>query len=358
MMERIELLAARYPRWGIARSIARAHYMRLRGDMQGGLREIESVMPEIAPGEHLDWAIAANTHTRMLLLSGQAERAAELGERYLQTCAEHALSPGHRSLLRTTAEALAARGELARGAELIVKLIDENESLGVRGLTAGLAYETQARVAIAARDAAAYKRAAALAAREYQRGKSPALLARSERLGKLAEQAGIEGASIGNATEPAQELSAAEQRLRACRDERERARETLSLLLEATGARGGLLLGWRDGGVRVLSSTAAHAPSAELLARGAEHLRQKLDASNTETAAASEEVTTASLFAGDGRMLSPILIVGAHDGETSIAALALLESAGLPLLVPSSLLEALGNALLEADDIDALTCVA
>src|SRR5437016_5750577 len=79
-----------------------------------------------------------------------------------------------------TAEALLGRFESARARAGAV--IAEKTALGVTGLQLGHAYDVAARIAIAERDADAFRTYAALAREQYRPGKSSVLGSLYERL--------------------------------------------------------------------------------------------------------------------------------------------------------------------------------
>lgn len=188
-MERIATLAAQYPGWQPTLAIARCHYRCLQGDALGGLAELEPALSTQA-GRHIDWWLLAYTHIKVLCELDRRADAAAFGERYVQIFDTEQLSSVDYGLRQATAEALAGVGRLDEARAMIERYIAMHERLGTRGLRLGLAYETAARVAMAAGDEFAVGRYTALCAEEYKGGRDLLLKAKLERLLRETEEYG------------------------------------------------------------------------------------------------------------------------------------------------------------------------
>src|SRR4249919_3318533 len=156
--------------------------------------------------------------------------------------------------------------EACRRAETVVATIDQ---VGTIGFMPGLAYETRARVALAASDFAAFDRYAELCAREYCRFKNPVLAARLARLS--AEARAAAGDAIRSTLvldELSSEVSQSEyqtvvSRMRECSDAGDRARCALTILLQHVESFAGYLYGVSKDGATLLAGLPDATPDAE-----------------------------------------------------------------------------------------------
>jgi tetratricopeptide (TPR) repeat protein len=190
-MERIEVTAARYPRWRPTAKLARAHYLRLRGEPRDALALMEELLDELEPTGHVDWGVAAASMPLFLIEAGQVEEAVERGRSYLDIGLREHLSPTHRGMLRTLAEALVCAGRSEEAIPLVERCIEECRRVGTQGMSLGLAYETRARAALGQTDQVGFVRSATACAHEYRRGYNPHLRGRFERLLREAADAGV-----------------------------------------------------------------------------------------------------------------------------------------------------------------------
>jgi len=378
VLDQIEPLSRSCPRWVPTAEVGRALHRGLLGDRQGALDGLERVLEEVRPGEHLDWGVAATCRVAMLITLSRADEAAEAGLEYLETCLRERLHPTHRMLMRVVADALVTAGRADHAVVLAERCIAEHLASGAHGMILGMAYETRARIALALGDAEGFRTFAERCGLEYRLRRNPALSAKYQRLVDEARARGVAPpAMLQRLVEPATAIDPAEtggsaaaeqaaRRLRAAATEGEREREALAILVEATRAEAGWLFGMRDGQLVLLTGSSGEPPPAELADALSSHLRASVAALDTETAAASmwqgapaSPARVELLEDGQGRTLRPLLLEGSRSGERVVAAVAALRGdAAAQAPVEVEVLEAIADALLEQDAIDAVTRVA
>jgi hypothetical protein len=322
----------------------------------------------VEPGRHLDWAFASTMRISFLNALGRHQEAAERALECLAICRRERLSPSHRSVMRVAAEALIGAGRLPEALAMAEDCVRETEAAGARGLLLRAVYETRARVAIAMGDEAAFQLFVGRYLEDSRRGRTPVFGSRFE---QLLRDAAARGLSLPRALQGVHERpldpapdarSDAERELLSGIAPAERAAESLRLLLTATSASCGLLFGLRDGRLEQL---------AGVLPEGSTHgLREMLEQyfrSQLEVDAASTELDSSPAGCSEleswvdaaGRVFEPMLITGRRDGELFAIAVAALHHEGAERPAPRrALLEAIGDALLEGADVDAVTCVA
>jgi tetratricopeptide (TPR) repeat protein len=205
-MERCEVVAKLYPRWGVDFHLARFHYRRLQGDHAGALEMLGPALEGVAPGRHIDWALVAGAHVMALNALGRPEEAANLGLEYLAICEREDLTGTTRHLMRQVAEALSKAGRFDEAVCYANECVREAEQLGITGLILGACYETRARIALATGDRATFHRFSELSATEYRRGQNPALIAKCERLVREAELAETSASGPRSSADPADTL--------------------------------------------------------------------------------------------------------------------------------------------------------
>jgi tetratricopeptide (TPR) repeat protein len=365
-IERIEPLADAYAGWRPTLALARSHYRRLQGDLQGALEELQSATASISPGRHIDCGPVVEVRMMMLRDLGRYAEAAAYGSEMLEAFRRDETLTDVIRARRVLAEVLAQLGRLEQAKQLADDYIARSEQGETHGVWRGLGYETGARVAIAMRDEAALVRYAELCAREFGAAGNPNASAKYERLMREAAAAGMV-----LVTQPARPVVEPEQaavdaartvhsRMLTCVTPAERAERGLQLLLEATGARTGYLFGLRRGALRWLASGDRTEPSAALI--GALHgfLSEQLEHETKASAALDLAPAPLQSFIDDwGRELRPLLLRGKLHGEVMIAGVAALhyDEDERPE-VRKAMLDALLDALVAEDIVDPVTCVA
>jgi hypothetical protein len=365
VMERIENSAARYPRWQVTLDVARAVYRWLQGDFEGALAAVEPALATAAPGRHLDWGFACVIHLNVLNAMRRHEQAVARALACLAISRDERLSPTHRSVMRLAAEALLGAGRLAEASRMAEDCVRETEAAGARGLLLRSVYETRARVAIALGDEPAFRYALERYVEDSRRGHTPVFGAR---YAQLLEEARARGFALGGGrpvdgewTAPIVTGQPAQGDPLSGLPPDARRRGCLKLLLEATGAARGFLFGLREGQLELLAASDAAPPSGLYAVLTGYFERQlEIDAAATEMDAGSTPFTELERWTdAGGRVFEPLLITGRRGGELFVTAVAALHYEGEPR-VPArrAALEAIGDALLEGDDIDPVTCVA
>jgi hypothetical protein len=275
--------------------------------------------------------------------------------------------------MRTLADALTGVGRLDEALELADGCIREYVAAGVRGLTLGMAYETRARVALAMRDGAAFHTFAARCGEEYRRGENPMTSAKYERLLRDAEVAGLRGTRdpaqpidpFGPPTLLTASASTAASRLLACSPGEERAREALSVLMEAAAAQAGYLFGLRDGAlVQLASSESAPAPApagwSALLALHVDR-QHAADSALTDFEVLPAAGPDGELVDTAGRRYEALPLLAGAEGAQRVAGLFVLHRASVDAerREPSrAVLETIATALLRDGQEDPVTRVA
>ena len=238
-------LARAYPGWVPVHEYATGEHYRIRGDLQSALAVLQRALSRMEPGCHQIWPNAAGAHVRVLCELGRCRQARELAQSYL----ERAEQADHGQLCdfirMPLAEAQALLGETAEAARTANAVIEGLRVLGSQGLLLALAYETRARVAIAARDQVEFDRHAALCAEQLRRGSSSTLSAKFEKLKQAARRSELQlAADVPDPVRHTTELLTASQLtslLDGCRGTAERARHTLGILLRHSGITDGFL---------------------------------------------------------------------------------------------------------------------
>jgi hypothetical protein len=360
MIERLDSLASHYPGWLPWLHIARSHYRRLQGDLEGALYALEPAFELTAPGRDQAWSLVVAGQIALLTGLGQHERAAAIGLAELEVCAEQRLWSAHHALQRIVAESLLKAGHVEEALSLAEQHLGNQRLSGGRGLGLGLAYETRARVAIAMHDELDLARYAELCAKEYRGGQNGLLNAKYQRLLREAEANGValnsdlQSAFDRDAVAHTAAVETANRRMLVHRGRAERAVEALLLLLELSEAAAGVMFQVKAGQLDTRTIAGDVEPAPELLQLLDGYLRDALIAEADVTMLDTGAVSTAggpSFLDATGRSLEPLVLSGRHEGKMVVSALVLLHytTPRRPLL-HRGVLETLSNGLVEADD--------
>jgi hypothetical protein len=223
----------------------------------------------------------------------------------------------------------------------------------------GHSYEVAARLAIAEKDARAFRRYAELAREQYRPGKSSVLGALYERLVDEARQAGLvdaaprETGAVFNAS-TSRSSNDLTSLLAVCQDPRERAELALGLLCDGDPpTRGHLLVSKGDGLVLVASNTAC-ASTSEIVSFASDRMDRESRAGSMETNASALETMGTPWTEWrdpDGVDYEVVLLVTSAPDGFCIAGVALLAKSGPPRggnLAP--LADAIARALITSGD--------
>jgi tetratricopeptide (TPR) repeat protein len=289
--ERMASLAETAPGWVPFMRLARASFLRMRGNLADAKLEFERYLnqgdPRVEqPGGVLAWTAFAAAYVDVLIELGQCERALSWGLSALATLQELAVE-NDAPLQRVIALAEAKCGDHAGAVARLERVIAAQRALGISGVHLGASYEARMRVAIWAKEPAAIEAYASLIAREYRHGVGSTLGARYERLLEEVERSGLGGCaslaqlvddrvgSTSAATHSAFSVVAEQLGTRSLRDER--SHRALRLLCEAHGSdRGQLYLCAEDGLQLAASLDTAFSPRLQQAAQACleRHLAQ------------------------------------------------------------------------------------
>jgi tetratricopeptide (TPR) repeat protein len=376
-LDAISELCELYPCWLPILHWARYEYLRIQGDHVGALAAIECALAITAPARHVNWPQFAEAQVHVLLELDRPGQALAYAERYVAICDRLELAPTHRAMWTARGMALVKLGRHAEGVSQIERSIQACEQIGVRGLIAGHYCEQRARAAIWMKDALSFRQWSERAAREYQRGRNPALAARYARLVQEAERAGLLATSgvVPSWTPPVQDSEqdsaaalasarAAEvgRRMLAYGRSDERARCALESIAAASSARWAHLYGVQGGRLTMLAVLGENeVPEIAALLEQQLSLALREDAVTEVVAFSGARRLTAGTglaLEREGRVYHAIALHVRHEGEPTIVALLALGFMGPEATMPSEpLLAAIARALLDRQDVDPLSCV-
>jgi hypothetical protein len=372
-LERIEDVRKVYPGWEPTLELARAYYRRFQGDPASGLLAARRGLQLVAPGKHMDWSFLAGVEAELLSDLGRHDEAVAHAFAMLETQERARLSATTEYLMQVTAEVLhaAGRDEEARG--WADRAIGNLEGAGRRGINLGSCYEIRARIAAALGESLDFEQYAERCAREYRSGHNAAFTAKYERLMRFGHECGIRASSavqqaasysILPATMTADQLaSSVAADLRSCGTSYERALRALRMVLDATGAQSGVLFGMQSGGLTLLASADDQAVPDGLAQFAAGFLQTELEESGMATVVGGESLATRGESDrwqdGAGQEWRALLLIGRDGGERRVGGVACVQFApGRSTPTDYSRLSMIAAALLESDELDALTWVA
>jgi tetratricopeptide (TPR) repeat protein len=345
VLEQIEPLAAQYPGWISSRTLARAHFERLRGNLEGALAGYEEVIAAATPAVAEPWRMIAGwprataSAIEVLVELGRAGEARARGVQALSLGAELGLGVAMHDVARALALAEAKLGDYAQARARLEDLIARQRALGIDGVNLGATYEARARIAIWAGDTAAVEEYGRLTAETYRHGRGSPLGAMYERLMDEARQAGVHvlpqlsefestlmmATSVGQLSRVGERVA---RRFEAEPTAEGRARCALQILCEAHGASGGYLYLHGERGFTLVAAPAGEGEPAGLHEFVTQYAQQEIEP-ELETMIASEASGETSCqpdlwHAGDGTAYRPLLLTFTRAGADVHAGVALL----------------------------------
>jgi hypothetical protein len=343
-IDRMQLLAARYPTWDFYFAEAKARFERARGDSRAARLGFEASIQRTAPDASGStpclavWIMANAGLAETLFAAGEIEQARRSAAEALAVCDARGVESSAYDLVRVLALCEAKLGNGARACELLDPLIRKQTELGVTGLQLGLSTEARARAAIWLEDRQAFDHYASLTAREYRHGADSPLGARFERLLQEATRHGMQtsiqlsdfatSTMLGDATTFLHDVHGAVLRaMQGAQTPQDRAGRALRLLCEAHGAGAGHLF-LRASGVFMLRASHPGAAPPEGLRRVAhEYLleqQSKTDmiSSDIETGELEEEESSLRVAEVDGIRYKLLLLSCAVAGTGRLAGVA------------------------------------
>jgi hypothetical protein len=249
--------------------------------------------------------------------------------------------------------------------------------LGSTGIILGLAYETRARVASAARDQEAFDRYAALCAEQFRASENRALSARYNRLVEEARKAELsvplEVADAAGFTETGTGtlVSQITTLMEGCRGPQERAQRGIELLVKTSRSSQGFLYMLVDKGPALVAQLADREIPTEIETLAREAL---LDEMRSQTEGHTQTVTVTLMGdpEGDdsgtapspsdlwtrenGERYRPVLLSHATaDGFITVGLAVLLEDPSQPFIYPAQLAADLSRHAYDSGDASAVT---
>jgi hypothetical protein len=355
----LEAMADDLPTWEPCLHYARAVYQSLRGNHDGAAAEAMLGLAGARPGRHLMWAPIAGLHLSSLVQDGRAEEAGPLADEYMAAVERERIDTISTYVRQAAALVAVALGDHARAYAYADHDLAMFEALGSTGVPIGSVYETKARIAIAARDAAKFVECSARCATEYRVGQNGPLTAKFERLLRDARRNGLspgEGAVTGAVPGAGERLETRiATLLSTCRGPKERAERVLDVLMEASASQLGFLYTMQRDGPVLAAQRGDEPPPDGLDTAVSTYVQQALVEEEQMTVGPSAAGDLTGLdfsFPDDVRRLQPVLLGHTTDSGYVITGAALIErstDAGAPL--PFSLATALSKSLMRAGDV-------
>jgi serine/threonine protein kinase/predicted ATPase len=267
-LDGIEKMAEKFPGWVPIYHFGKSEYLRIAGDYAAALEEVEKALALTAPGRHAIWPYASASRLRCLLELGRVQEAQTIGHDYLRTAEEYGCSYLLHQLALPVALIEARLGHEDRAVALAETAISEWKSLGVTGITMGLAFETRARIAIYADDPKTFRKYAKLCGEQYRTGYSPTLTARYQKLIQDAHTAyaGIP-LEVKQASELVQSLNqkgdlltSIREYLAPCQTYQRLLDRALELMIKRTGSKGGFLYLFEGSELKLVTKTTTGDP--------------------------------------------------------------------------------------------------
>ncbi|HWB82339.1 MAG TPA: hypothetical protein VG755_45555, partial [Nannocystaceae bacterium] len=337
--------------------VARGEHARLRADFEAGLKAIDAGLAQLPPDEGLirPWALSARAD--VLIGLGDIEPARKAAEEALAICSdfEHGQASFRLRALRAVALCESALGEHDIAAARIDDAIEKTEAL-LNPLLLGCLYETRAQIAIAAGNEVAAASAIAQVEFWFRPTRNPVLIARWERLERALHPApdpelepsanDIVTEMFGNETVHHDTLAEVLSILSDCRTANARAERALEMLVEASGAKAGLLYLAHRGRLALAAPTHGAEPPAELTRAAVTRFAKARESPDT-AALGFEPIDDAP---SSGWCSSIIACV--REGHTRLVGALLLRGGERGLELPS---ESLGEAIAQrlSDDLEA-----
>jgi tetratricopeptide (TPR) repeat protein len=235
-------LAERHRGWRPVHHYGIGEYHRAGGAHDGALAEFEKALTLAAPGDHQIWPYLAGAHLRTLDELGRTRDALDVGRGYMAAAEKLGLGyvTTYIAMALALVEAKVGNKETAVG--IADGAIEQLTSLGCRGLTLGVAYETRARIALVCADKPAYSRHLGLCRDIYTTRGNAALVTKFEKLRRSAHTVKKAPAPIsGKAGFFTTAATIGTSRLDLCQGAESRANCALTMVMDQCGATAGVL---------------------------------------------------------------------------------------------------------------------
>jgi serine/threonine-protein kinase len=354
LLPAIEHRAQRTPGWHPTLHHARGAYHELRGALPEALAELEAGLRLTRAGEHPSHAQLAASYLLVLLKLERAPEALSIGQELLAGVRAAELGPASHVLLEAMASVYAKNALHDEARRLADEAIALLEGFRAGGLVLGGAFETRARVALAADDRPAFEVFARKCAAIYRGGRSALLRGRyaalvaSATAAQLSMSDEVDSSAADLLAKTLQALSQNHSNTRGGR-----ALVALRAVVAATGAGGGFLYTvQRDGSTLMAQEGAVVAPLdldnlvAQVLAR----LTSEQDDVTIAHTVAPGEVSAAVWRNALGDVFTPIVLT--HASSRGVEITGVLALRGLPesSQVSRQLLSGISEALHQSGD--------
>jgi hypothetical protein len=352
-LDEMRVFADRHAGWARVHEYASGEYQRIRGDYANAALHLQAVLANISVGRHQIWPHAVGAYARVLCLLGRLREGIEVASDGLHAAEQIELGYLTNYIRMPLALALAEAGEFERAVDLADAVVRHFEGLGSQGLNLVLAYETRARVAILAKDAAAYETFAKRCAQQCRNSGSRALNAKYQRLVRSASSAAVHvHGSVPEhvlATMTGTQLTSV---LVGCHKPSERALRSLQLLLRRSGTSEGYLYLIGDHGPELVAQIGAGEAPAGLAGLVDEFIHVELAdlAMNTRSLEGDDPAPAASTPASDSTQLV-LLSHQTSEGFAVTGAAALRVKLGESFVAPGMLATHLSRLTFEAGDV-------
>jgi serine/threonine-protein kinase len=329
-------LAPKFPGWRPWLLWTSAEIHRLRGELEASARELRAALEHARAGEHRAYSLAAPAYAELLLMQGDVEGARREAQAVCNAVATLGLDLGAAIVAgRVRALAESKRGDHAAAQATLELAFEQARALAYGGLPLARLCETQARIALAAREAERCARALGRLRSLLEHADAPALLNAYE---ALREQAGrqleiaalpIGVAVIDNANAESSALFTDVQlRLRALPAREQRVQQALRLLFDHSGVSSGYLFLFDASGAVPAAVVGCAEPSTTLFTLARQYLDAELSETSTAVvtvpdATAAGTMARALLFEGDAKY-EAILLSHRVEGRPVLTGLALL----------------------------------
>jgi tRNA A-37 threonylcarbamoyl transferase component Bud32 len=359
-LEDVTEFASRHDAWVPVRIYGTGEYHRIRGDHKAALQQLEAALDATHAGRHQIWVHAAAARVRVLVELGELEAARACGASDLAKAEAAQLGYACNYIKMPLALALAALDDLQAATEHADAALRTFEQLGSRGIHLVLAYETRARVALAARDMTEYVRCTELCAAQCAAANSRVLNAKYEKLKRAASS--VEVRVSLPALDAADEFSVLTGSqltsvLVGCNQPNDRAQRALDLLMRRCGAQAGYLYLLGPHGPNLVAQVGTRDVARGLLAFVEEYLDLQLQDDDLQTGSqdADADEVQGVWIDDEGRVHHPILL--SHQSETGsvVTGLAIAVMRSTQRFVPAGTLAAhLSRLIQDAGDAKAV----
>jgi hypothetical protein len=354
-LDEVRAFAERHSCWSAVALYGAGEYQRIRGDHAAALAHLHAAFDLVACGTHQIWPFAASAYISVLCELGRIDEARRVGDECLVLAEQAELGYLIHYIRMPLAIACAGQGEHERATMLSEQAINGFRMLGSDGLNAMLAYETRARVAVIARDTAAYEHYAKACADQCRTAGSRVLGAKYERLVRAAQTASVHVPEAAPdhvlATLTGTQLTSV---LVGCNLPRERAERALQLLLRRSGSDEGYLYLISDHGPELVAQAGPNEPPLGLPRVVADFIDAELHERELATRSLEDEVpANNSLWPtpyGDKHQLV-LLSHQMPEGFAVSGVAALLVKAGAPFTHPGTLATHLSRLVFDAGDV-------